>query len=55
MGDILLTLDGENLLHARGIRAMLGPERVGQVAILRLMRAGTVQTVSVTIAARPEG
>jgi len=54
MGDILLTLDGENLSHPRGIRAMLGPERVGQTATLRLMRAGAVQTVTVTIAARPE-
>lgn len=52
-GDILLTLDGEAAFHARGLMRLLGPERVGKPLPLRLLRAGSVQEMSVTVAARP--
>jgi hypothetical protein len=31
----------------------LGPDRIGQQVVLRVLRAGAVQTISVTVAARP--
>ncbi len=52
-GDILLAIDGEPAAHLRAIRARLGAERVGQPCDLRLMRAGAVQTLPLTVAARP--
>ncbi len=52
-GDILLTVDGEPALRLRAIRARLGSDRVGQAIDIRLMRAGAVQSVRLTVAARP--
>ncbi len=52
-GDILLTLDGETASHVRGLMRLLGPERVGKPLPLRLLRAGLVRDLSVTVAARP--
>lgn len=52
-GDILLDLDGEATTHPRALAAALDARRIGQTAALRLLRAGAVQTVSVTVAARP--
>ena len=37
----------------RAMSALLGPDRIGQTAVLRVLRAGAVQTINVTIAARP--
>jgi S1-C subfamily serine protease len=52
-GDILLDLDGRNVLHPRAVAELLGPERVGRPCSARLLRAGAVVTLTVTIAARP--
>lgn len=52
-GDILLALDEATLARPRGLGRALGPERIGQTAALRLLRGGAVQTLTVTIAARP--
>jgi S1-C subfamily serine protease len=52
-GDIVLEIDGAPLSRPRALSASLSPDRIGQVAILRLLRAGAVQAVDVTIAARP--
>jgi len=52
-GDIVLDIDGTAVDRPRALTLTLGPERIGQVAALRVLRAGTVQAVSVTIAARP--
>jgi S1-C subfamily serine protease len=54
-GDIVLDIDGTPARRMRALAAALGPERIGQTATLRLLRAGAVQTASVTIAARPAG
>jgi S1-C subfamily serine protease len=53
-GDILLDLDGQQMLHPRAVAERLGPERVGQACPVRLLRAGAVVTLTITIAARPE-
>jgi S1-C subfamily serine protease len=53
-GDIVLDIDGTMAGRPRALTASLGPERIGQAVLLRILRAGTVQTISVTIAARPK-
>ena len=52
-GDIVLDIDGGAVTRPRALSALLGPERIGQAAVLRVLRAGAVHSVSVTVAARP--
>jgi S1-C subfamily serine protease len=52
-GDIVLDIDGAAVSRPRGLSALLGPDRIGQTAVLRVLRAGAVQAIGVTIAARP--
>jgi S1-C subfamily serine protease len=52
-GDIVLDIDGAAVSRPRALSVLLSPERVGQVAVLRVLRAGALQAVGVTIAARP--
>ena len=52
-GDILLAFDGVAVDRPRGLAALLGGERIGKEAELRLMRAGEIRTVGVTPAPRP--
>jgi S1-C subfamily serine protease len=54
-GDILLDLDGTPVRRARALAAAMGPEQIGRSVTVRLLRAGALQTLSVTIAARPAG
>jgi S1-C subfamily serine protease len=53
-GDIVLDIDGTPAGRPRALTASLGPDRIGQPAALRILRAGAVHTVSVTVAARPQ-
>ncbi len=52
-GDIILEVDGRRTGRARGLASALAPERIGQPATLKLLRAGEVHLVAVTIGARP--
>jgi len=52
-GDIILEADGRHTGRARGLAIALTPERIGQPATLKLLRAGEVRLVTVTIGARP--
>jgi S1-C subfamily serine protease len=52
-GDIILEVDGRRTGRARGLTSVLAPERIGQPATLKLLRAGEVHLVAVTIGARP--
>jgi S1-C subfamily serine protease len=52
-GDIVLEIDGERARPRRSLAALLGPERIGKPVVLRLLRAGAVQSIPVTVAARP--
>jgi S1-C subfamily serine protease len=52
-GDIVLDIDGTPVARPRALAASLGPDRIGQAVAVRILRAGLIQTVSVTIAARP--
>jgi len=52
-GDIILEVDGRRTGRARGLATALTPDRIGQPATLKLLRAGEVRLVTVTIGARP--
>jgi S1-C subfamily serine protease len=52
-GDILLAIDDHRFGLGRRIVTLMGPERIGQTATVRLLRAGEVREIAVTIAARP--
>jgi S1-C subfamily serine protease len=52
-GDIVLDIDGTPAGRPRALSASLGAERIGQAVALRVLRAGAIQTISVTVAARP--
>jgi len=55
VGDILVTIGGENVSHPAMVAQRLGPEAVGQPIELRLLRAGKVLSLTATVAARPSG
>lgn len=52
-GDILLDMDGIPVTQLHALRAVLDEGRIDRAVAIRLVRAGTAQTVSVTVAARP--
>jgi len=52
-GDILLTIGGEGVSRPANVAQRLGPAAVGQPIELRLLRAGTVLSLTATVAARP--
>src|SRR6516162_1036264 len=55
VGDILVTIGGENVSHPAMVAQRLGPEAVGQPIELRLLRAGKLLSLTATVAARPSG
>jgi S1-C subfamily serine protease len=52
-GDIVLDIDGMPVSRPRALSVSIGPDRIGQAVSVRILRAGCVQALSVTIAARP--
>ena len=52
-GDIVLEVDGKQTGRARGLASALTPERIGQPVTLKVLRAGDVRLVTVTIGAQP--
>jgi S1-C subfamily serine protease len=53
LGDIITDLDGREVGDPSDILAFLSSERVGKQAELRLVRAGEIRSVPVTIGERP--
>lgn len=53
VGDVLLRLRGESVASATAVARHLGPDSVGQEVELRLIRASALQTLRVTVGARP--
>jgi S1-C subfamily serine protease len=54
IGDIILSLGGESVASPSAIARRLGPEAVGQQIETRLIRAGALQTLKITVGARTE-
>jgi S1-C subfamily serine protease len=53
IGDVIVELDGAPLPGPRSLLAKLTTESVGNVAQLKLLRAGQIATARVAIGARP--
>lgn len=53
LGDILLSLDGASVASMSALAERLGPEAVGREVELRLIRAGSVHALRLTIGERP--
>jgi S1-C subfamily serine protease len=54
LGDALLSLAGAPLAHAGDLLPLLEEERIGQALAVRLVRAGEVRELPVTVGARGE-
>jgi S1-C subfamily serine protease len=54
-GDILVTIGGESVSRPAMVAQRFGPEAVGQPIELRLLRAGTVISLTAIVATRPSG
>lgn len=52
-GDILLSIGDFRFGQRRALAPLMGPDRIGHPVTVRLMRAGTIHEIAVTIAARP--
>jgi WD40 repeat protein len=52
-GDIVVTLDGQEIENAAGFDAAIGGKGPGAAVKLRLLRGGKEKTAGVTLAARP--
>ena len=52
-GDILLAIADTQVATPRNVAAVLGPERIGQSVLLKVLRGGVVAELHVTVAARP--
>jgi S1-C subfamily serine protease len=46
-------VDGRRTGRPRGLASALSPERIGQPATLKLLRAGAVHLVTVTVGTHP--
>ncbi len=55
LGDALLAFGGTPLLHPGDLLPLLEEDRIGQAVALRLLRAGEVREVAVTVGARERG
>jgi S1-C subfamily serine protease len=53
LGDIIIALEGESISDPADLLAALGHERVGKPASIRIIRGGSLMTVSVTVGERP--
>lgn len=53
LADVLVAIDGERVRSARQAAAALGAGKEGDAATLRLVRDGTVRTLTATLAQRP--
>ena len=54
LGDVLLSLGGEPVRHAGDLLPLLEEDRIGQPVPVRLLRAGEIRELSVTVGARGE-
>ncbi|NOK62799.1 MAG: PDZ domain-containing protein [Chloroflexi bacterium AL-W] len=52
LGDVIITLDGNNLSDTDDLQALLTGNRVGQAVPVEVVRGGTPQTLQVTIGQR---
>ncbi|BDG04539.1 S1C family serine protease [Anaeromyxobacter oryzae] len=54
LGDAILSVGGERLQDASELLALLAEDRIGDAVTVRILRAGEVRDVSITVGARGE-
>jgi S1-C subfamily serine protease len=52
LGDVLVSLGGETVRNTDDLLELLGPERVGQPAAVRVLRGGELRDLTVTVGER---
>ena len=55
IGDLLLSLDGQEVLHSSDVHSILGSESIGKTLAVRLLRGGEIREVRVGVTERPDG
>jgi putative serine protease PepD len=51
--DAILAFGGERLQEPAALLALLAEDRIGDAVVLRVLRGGAVEDVTVTVGARP--
>lgn len=55
LGDVILALGGEPAADPQGLLAHVEPERIGSALAVRLIRAGELRELTLTVGSRPQG
>jgi S1-C subfamily serine protease len=55
IGDILVSLSGQNITRFEDVQSHLQPENIGKTLGAKIVRGGAVQELSIAVAERPRG
>jgi S1-C subfamily serine protease len=55
IGDLLLSLDGHEVLHPGDVHSTLGPDSIGQTLVAQLLRGGELREVRISVIERANG
>ena len=55
IGDLLLTLDGHEVLHPGDVHSTLGPDSIGKTFVAQLLRGGELREVRIGVTERANG
>jgi S1-C subfamily serine protease len=55
IGDLLLTLDGHEVLHPGDVHSTLGPDSIGKTFVVQLLRGGELREVRISVTERAHG
>jgi S1-C subfamily serine protease len=55
IGDLLLSLDGHEVLHPGDVYSTLGPDSIGKTFVAQLLRGGELREVRITVTERANG
>jgi S1-C subfamily serine protease len=55
IGDLLLSLDGHEVLHPGDVHSTLGPDSIGKTFVAQLLRGGELREVRISVTERANG
>jgi S1-C subfamily serine protease len=55
IGDLLLSLDGHEVLHPGDVHSTLGPDSIGKTLVAQLLRGGELREVRIRVTERANG
>jgi S1-C subfamily serine protease len=55
IGDLILSIDGNEIQHPGDVHSVLGPESIGKTLSVDLSRAGKAQQLQIAVTERPGG